>query len=86
MCGCECCSRGRKYRVQSQLGRGLKVHSEDVAAASHHGPSALRGYGGERCTLIPSGLKAIRENEMSKDRTGGNVRVYLLPPQILNPA
>jgi hypothetical protein len=64
----------------------FEVHSEDVAAASHHGPSALRGYGGERRTLILSVLKAIRENEISKDRTGGNVRVFLRPPQILNQA
>ena len=64
----------------------LAVHSEDVVAASHQGPSALRGYGGERRTLILFVLKAIRENEISKDRTGGTVRVFLPPPQILNQA
>ena len=64
----------------------LEVHSEDAAVASHHGPSALRGYGGERRTLILSVLRAIRENEISKDRTGGNVRVFLPPPKILNQA
>ena len=64
----------------------FEVRSEDVAAASQHGPSALRGYRGERRTLILSVLKAIRENEISKDRTGGNVKIFLRPPQILNQA
>ena len=65
---------------------GLEVHAEAVAAAPHHGPSALPGYSGGTRTLILSVLKAMRESEVLKDRTAGNVGVFLRPSQILHQA
>lgn len=64
----------------------FEVHSEDLAATSLQRPSALRGYGGQRHTLILSVLNAIREDEIAKNRTAGSARVFLPPPQILNQA